>query len=227
MNEATPNRTGTNGLGIAGFIVSLVGFCGSGGLLCPIGLILSLIALGKQPRGFAVAGVIIGAIGSCGAVVAIIAIPVVVAFALAAVGLTAAAVGLAAVAGPQVEAQVEMFVLSTNLEEKIQQSAGTLPATLDEVTAGLNESQVTDPWGHRYVYEVTQSGAAYRLYSMGPDGLGATPDDVRYEWKIDVNNRPSHVDPSEAPAAPASPEAPSEQPASDTPPASLPPVPPS
>src|SRR5688572_25362426 len=52
-----------NGLGIAGFITSLVGWI-SCGVLSPIGLILSLIALGKQPRGFAIAGAIIGALGS-------------------------------------------------------------------------------------------------------------------------------------------------------------------
>ena len=53
----------TNGLGIAGFIVSLVGLL-SCGLLCPIGFLLSLVGLTKQPRGFAIAGAIIGAIGT-------------------------------------------------------------------------------------------------------------------------------------------------------------------
>ena len=53
----------TNGLGIAGFIVSLVGFL-SCGLLSPIGFLLSLVGLTKQPRGFAIAGAIIGAIGT-------------------------------------------------------------------------------------------------------------------------------------------------------------------
>ena len=53
----------TNGLGIAGFIVSLVGFL-SCGLLSPIGFLLSLVGLTKQPRGFAIAGALIGAIGT-------------------------------------------------------------------------------------------------------------------------------------------------------------------
>lgn len=214
MDEALPRRNGTNGLGIAGFIISLVGLCGSGGLLCPIGLILSLIALGKQPRGFAVAGVIIGALGSCGIILAIVVVPVALAVVLATAGLTAAAVGLAAIAGPQAESQVEMFVISTNVEEKIQQAGGALPASLEAAGLGLSESQTTDPWGHGYVYEVTQNGGAYRLFSMGPDGVAATPDDVRYEWRLEVNNRPSHVDPSPA-SAPPTPGTPTESPSSE------------
>src|ERR1043165_9168202 len=53
----------TNGLGIAGFVVSLVGIF-TLGLLCPIGLLLSFIALFRAPRGFAIAGLIIGLLGS-------------------------------------------------------------------------------------------------------------------------------------------------------------------
>jgi hypothetical protein len=48
----------SNGIGVAGFICSLIGlvFCGVPGI---IGLILSLIGLAKEPRGFAIAGVVI------------------------------------------------------------------------------------------------------------------------------------------------------------------------
>ena len=57
-------RTPSNGLGIAGFIVSLVGIVGSCGLLCPVGLLMSIIAMRREPRGFAIAGLIIGLLGS-------------------------------------------------------------------------------------------------------------------------------------------------------------------
>lgn len=53
----------SNTLGLAGFIVSLVGWV-TCGVLCPVGALLSLIALGKRPRGFAVAGLIVGILGS-------------------------------------------------------------------------------------------------------------------------------------------------------------------
>ena len=53
----------TNGLGLAGFIVSLFGLltCGT---LSPIGFLLSVIGVFKSPRGFAIAGSILGALGS-------------------------------------------------------------------------------------------------------------------------------------------------------------------
>lgn len=59
-NQAPP----TNGLGTAGFIVSLAGLLLTCGLLCPIGLLLSFFALFKAPRGMAIAGFVIGLIGS-------------------------------------------------------------------------------------------------------------------------------------------------------------------
>ncbi len=54
----------SNGLGVAGFVVSLVGFLVCGGLVCPIGVIMSAVALGREPKGFAIAGLIIGLLGS-------------------------------------------------------------------------------------------------------------------------------------------------------------------
>jgi hypothetical protein len=53
----------SNGLGVAGFVVSLISFfcCG---LTAPIGLIFSLIAILSPPRGMAFAGAVLGALGS-------------------------------------------------------------------------------------------------------------------------------------------------------------------
>ena len=59
-----PPMPQTNGLGVAGFIVSLVGMVLCFGLICPIGAILSGIALIWKPRGFALAGLILGVLGS-------------------------------------------------------------------------------------------------------------------------------------------------------------------
>ncbi len=53
----------SNTLGLAGFIVSLVGWV-TCGVLCPVGALLSLIALARRPRGFAVAGLVVGLLGS-------------------------------------------------------------------------------------------------------------------------------------------------------------------
>ena len=54
FQPAVPHRE-TNGLGVAGFVVSLAGLLLTGGLLSPVGVVISLIALGRRPRGFAVA----------------------------------------------------------------------------------------------------------------------------------------------------------------------------
>lgn len=53
----------SNGLGVAGFVLSLVGFL-SCGLLSPLALLLSFIALFKPPRGLAIAGFVLGLVGS-------------------------------------------------------------------------------------------------------------------------------------------------------------------
>jgi hypothetical protein len=60
--EAPPRPSG-NGMGVAGFVISLVGLVPCG-LLCPLGLIFSLVGLGRQPKGLAIAGTVIGALGS-------------------------------------------------------------------------------------------------------------------------------------------------------------------
>src|SRR5688572_12689736 len=58
-----PDPAPSNGMGMAGFIVSLIGLL-TCGLLAPIGLLLSLLGLLKRPRGFALAGLIISVIGT-------------------------------------------------------------------------------------------------------------------------------------------------------------------
>ncbi|HMN40185.1 MAG TPA: hypothetical protein PKE29_05020 [Phycisphaerales bacterium] len=77
--------TPTNGLGTAGFIVSLVGLMGTCGVLSPLGMVFSFIALFKRPRGLAIAGFILGLIGSIWLVVAVFVIGI---------GVIAAAVGI-------------------------------------------------------------------------------------------------------------------------------------
>src|SRR6056297_1203570 len=59
----TTVKVESNTLGTAGFVTSLVGWV-TCGVLCPIGLLLSVIALFKAPRGMAIAGTIIGGLGS-------------------------------------------------------------------------------------------------------------------------------------------------------------------
>ncbi len=71
MNKEQPQYTQvfveaaqSNGLGVAGFIVSLIGLFFCCGWISPLGLLFSFIALAWAPRGFAFAGVVLGMIGS-------------------------------------------------------------------------------------------------------------------------------------------------------------------
>ena len=80
FNTTAPGTAGTtppvgaNGLGIAGFVTSLVGFltCFCSVVLCPIGLVLSLFGLRHPKKGLAIAGVVIGAIGTLVAIVGVV-----------------------------------------------------------------------------------------------------------------------------------------------------------
>lgn len=65
MNDDRPihHVIRSNGFGTAGFVLSLVAIA-TCGILSPIGLILSIIGLFKQPRGMAAAGTVLGTLGS-------------------------------------------------------------------------------------------------------------------------------------------------------------------
>ena len=60
---AQPQPPAKNTIGLVGFIVSLVSLI-TCGVLAPVGLLLSVIGLFKAPRGFAIAGTILGVIFS-------------------------------------------------------------------------------------------------------------------------------------------------------------------
>ncbi len=61
--HAARPRPRSNGLGVAGFVTSLVGLL-TCGVLSPFGLMLSVPALVRGPRGFAMAGTVLGLIGT-------------------------------------------------------------------------------------------------------------------------------------------------------------------
>jgi len=163
----------TNGLGLAGFICSLVGLVLTGGLLCPVGLILSLVALGRQPRGFAIAGVIIGLLGTCGGLLIIFAFGAII---LAALGLSAAAVFIAMNDPQRTELTVEMANIAQAVEQN-RDPKGILPASLTSL--GLAPGDLTDPWNNPYTYTFINEKPGYDIISHGQDGQSGTADDVQ------------------------------------------------
>jgi len=155
----------TNGLGVAGFALSLTGLIACGGLLCPIGLILSLFGLTKEPRGFAIAGTIIGFLGS------VLAGIVLFFFASAINGFTSGSwLGI----DPTVE---QMWNATYEIDDYYTDNSDTLP---DEATGCSLVAPYTDEWGTPIQYRPSATGTSndYELISAGEDGTFDTGDDI-------------------------------------------------
>lgn len=152
---------GSNGFGVAGFVVSLVAFC-VGGLLSPISLILSLIGLTRAPRGFAIAGLILSLIGCV---------------------VLSGAIWLGNQMLPAFRAgselAIEHLVVTSKLEEHAKKSDGQMPADLSSL--GLSQDEMTDPWGNAYVYQRSEDGKGWTITSSGMDKQAGTEDDVVFK----------------------------------------------
>lgn len=161
----------TNGLGIAGFILSLLGLI-SCGFLSPLGLLLSFIAIFRQPRGLAIAGLVLGILGSLW--IFIVFFFVGVGLLVGSVGLVAGAIGLS-----QVEAGLEMYQIDQAIRE-YEAATGALPMSIDQLS-GLDQDDRTDPWGNPYTLEIDPDTGARTIRSLGPDGQAGTDDDIEFD----------------------------------------------
>lgn len=166
-----PAPAPTNALGVAGFVCSLVGLVFTGGLLCPIGLVLSLVALGRPPRGFAWAGLILGLLGTCGWGLLIIFAGGMI---LAALGLAAVVISLSETERVEITSDMANMVIAI---KSYEQENRYLPATLDDLP--LKSSTRLDPWGRRYDYHLQEDEPGFDIVSAGEDGAPGTDDDVR------------------------------------------------
>ncbi|MCA9310517.1 MAG: hypothetical protein KDA21_04875 [Phycisphaerales bacterium] len=158
----------TNSLGTAGFIVALVGFF-TGGCLSPIGFVMSLVALGREPKGLAIAGVIIGAFGSFGGLLFLFLFLIPIIFLGA---------GLAVLSQSE---EFEWMMERTAIENAVvvyQQENGTLPASIDDLE--IMEQYKVDPWNHPYVFVIDEDLQSWSVHSDGPDGIAETEDDLVY-----------------------------------------------
>ncbi|MEM1330696.1 MAG: type II secretion system protein GspG [Planctomycetota bacterium] len=165
--QQSANNGGSNGLGIAGFVVSLLGLI-TGGCLSPIGFILSLIAVFREPRGFAIAGIVLGLLGLFGGVFVMLLVGV--------VGLAAflALISLGGLAGG-LNAYQDAQAVWPGFAESVRQNA-ELPESIAALGA-FSEDTLTDHWGTPYEYERTSPSTA-TLSSAGPDKLPGTDDDI-------------------------------------------------
>jgi hypothetical protein len=153
----------TNGLGIAGFIVSLVGLVATCGLLCPLGLLLSLLGLLKRPRGFAIAGTIIGLVGT--------------AFIALFFGLFATAV----LTGARTAVVEEQTALTADALAEAEHIIDTYHIDNDKLPDGIEGNKLLvnlqDGWGGSIRYD-QEDDQRYLVRSPGEDGEFDTDDDV-------------------------------------------------
>ncbi len=160
----------TNGLGVAGFVCSIIGLL-TGGLLCPMGLLISLIALGRRPKGFAIAGVIIGLLGTCGGVILLVIACLAV---LGMLGMVAMAV---LASDPERLEVTSDMVAMTVVVQQYRNERGDLPEDLDAVE--LDDLRRMDPWGNAYSYRLLpRTEMGYDIVSAGKDGQFDTEDDL-------------------------------------------------
>ncbi len=154
----------SNGLGVAGFVTSLIGLM-SCGILSPIALLISFIALFKRPRGFAVAGTIISVIGSIALVL------VGASFVLAMIGVKKGAEAL----GAQLTTMSAARDASTLIEEHRKANENYPAAEIgNQLIAGK-----LDGWNTQLVYE--PGATSYQIRSAGPDTILNTQDDITYD----------------------------------------------
>ncbi len=158
-------RPQSNGLGIAGFVISIVGFV-TCGLVSPVGLVLSAVGLRREPRGLAIAGLVLGILGSLWMVLGGLA------FGAALVGIGAAAKG----AVPTAATLATLGESEVAIEKYRSEHNGQLPDDWKAVVSAAG-AKTTDAWGHEIRFKKTASG--YELRSAGPDGVFDNADDLK------------------------------------------------
>lgn len=161
---AQPQPTNTPGL--VGFILSLTGLIAP--CMFPIGMIVSLFGMGKQPKGLAIAGLIIGAIGSL----------ILFAVLLIYGAMIFACIGLASTMQPVMETENAIMEASTQIEDYYFEN-DEYP---DDATGNSLISGITDGWEHALQYELDEDAVdGYIIRSPGADGVFDTDDDQTSE----------------------------------------------
>jgi len=148
-----PRPSGTNGLGIAGFVVSLAGIL-TCGVAFPIGFILSLVALRRHPRGLAIAGTVIGGLGTLAAIALVVLV----------------------VSTPEILDGFKTAITIAQAHAVIEEHRDENDALPGEEDGNALIEHLEDGWGNPLRYEVTGDG--YIIRSAGPDGEFGTRDDI-------------------------------------------------
>lgn len=157
-----PPKPPSNGLGIAGFTLGILGLF-TFGLLSPIGLILSFFGLFKKPRGFAAAGFAMSLLG-VSFIGAVTALPVI------AHRHRQVARVLEAQQQQTLEA-IQQAVREVEIARRTTESNG-----MDGFEGNAITVRYQDAWENDLRFDERSDGFAVR--SAGPDRTFDTPDDL-------------------------------------------------
>ncbi len=169
MNDYQPAVKQSNTMGLVGFIISLVSLVGCGGLLSPVSLIFSLIGLGKDPKGFAIAGLVLSLIGLAGFIFLFFIMGVAAVLSIIGLGLIAALAAVVAAMGQNA------FVIADGVHDYYEANS-VVPASLDDLN--LSADKLTDTWGNEFIYVPGTDGDSFLLIIAGTDGIIANGNDI-------------------------------------------------
>ena len=159
-----PPPAPSNGLGVAGFVCSILGVL-TCGVLALIGLPLSFFALFKRPRGLAIAGVIISLFAFIPPAILVVAIG------------GGAVLAMAGFSGLANTIQAEIAAQEILLH---YQQHGQLPAPADADALLVNQDQIT---GHAPRFNAT-GPTTFELTLPGKDGTWGTADDFAKTFDV-------------------------------------------
>ena len=163
-----------NGLGVVGFLIALVGLAIPTGIVALLGLMISLVALGRAPRMFAGLGVITGLLGT----VVWLVITIVAIFGMLIAGVVAVGFGAGAfiLTQPEIIEVTSDMLNTTMVVVEYEKEHDELPT--DIAALGLGVSTKTDPWGRAYQYKLVDADPGFDIVSSGSDGEFDTEDDM-------------------------------------------------
>ena len=170
-NPNPPQERRSNGLGLAGFIVSLVAFF-TCFVLSPVGLLISFFGLFRRPRGFAFVGFVLGLVGT---------LVITVVFSIFGWGIVT---GL--------RFGKPFFVTLSRAHEardKILNYYATNGALPGDVTGGSIVAGTLDGWGRNIAYH-WKSSASFELRSASQDGVFGTEDDYTEMFDVPARSGP-------------------------------------
>ncbi len=169
----------TNPLGFAGFLLVLLGLIFTCGVLSPIGLLMSVAALFKRPKGYAIAGTILG--------LCVLPFSLLFIFAYS---------SIFAWFGYRIDAALDLSTTQSTMQKAVARiEAKAVNGNYPEASIGQAAiDDLNDAWDRPLSYRPEED--SYVLASAGADGEHQTVDDIlltRYGLSTHLESIPTEV----------------------------------